>query len=84
MRFIPGMFRRRGSASAPEKQEAPAPPPLVCDVCGSSDHATDACGIIRPGETGSTWRSGGNANWSSGSGPTFDAGEDFWRRFRGE
>jgi hypothetical protein len=73
-------------SSDQETSEAPsAPPAQCCDVCGSQDHARDACpSTIRPGDVGTTWRSGGNPNWSSGTGDTFEAVQEFWRRFRGE
>ena len=64
--------------------ETPVAQPEPCD-CGSPHHTRADCpGIVHAGQTESTWRSGGNPDGSSGSGPTFDAGEDFWRRFRGE
>ena len=54
--------RERRKEAAKQKRQ------LECIGCGSSDHATADChSIIRPGETGNTWRSAGNANWSSGS-----------------
>ena len=84
-RFIPGMFRRRGAASAPEKQETPTPPPEPCDVCGLEGHARDACwtAIRTPADCERTWRAGGPER-SSSHGPTFETIRDFWARFRGE
>ena len=61
------------------------PPAVVCGYCGEPDHATDDChSIIRPGDTERTWRSGGNPEWSSGTGDTFEMARAFWARFRGE
>ena len=86
MRFRPGMFRRRiERESAPKEQDIPTAPPVVeCDVCGVEGHARNACpSAIGPGDVGRTWRSGGNSEWSSGTGDSFEVARAFWERFRG-
>ncbi len=72
-------------SSDQETSAAPVAPPVVeCDVCCSQDHIRDACpSIVRPGETGRTWRSGGFPDGSSGHGDTFEEIREFFRRFRG-
>ncbi len=72
-------------SSDQETSAAPVSPPLQCDVCGSEGHVRDACpSAIGPEDVGRTWRSGGYPDGPSGTGDTFDAVRDFWRRFRGE
>ncbi len=83
--FKSGMFGRRGVVSTPKEQETPARPPVRCDVCGLEGHDREGCWttIRTRADVERTWGRLGNPDWSTGDGDTFEAAQDFWRRFRG-
>ena len=82
--FKPGMFAKRGVASAPKEQEPPAPPPAQCDVCGLEGHDRATCwSIIRTrADVERTWGRSGSAEQSNGEGEMFEAMRDLWRRMK--
>ncbi len=82
--FRPGMFAKRGVASALKEQETPAPPPAQCDVCGLQGHTPDTCWtIIRArADVERTWGRSGSPEQSSGTGPTFEEMREFWKRMQ--
>ena len=80
--FRPGMFQRRGTASAPKEQETPARPP-ECDVCGLPDHDRADCWAVIKGR-GDIERTWSGSRWSAGEGDTFQLMREWWRRVHEE
>ncbi len=77
--FKPGMFARRGVASAPKEQEPPTPPPALCDVCSLEGHDRANCWAVIKGraDVERTWS---GSRWSAGEGDTFQLMREWWRR----